>query len=299
MSWNGIITDVGASAIAYCIANNVTMNVNDVKIGTGTRSEAAMYTATGLVTQVGSGSITKKKITDNTVEIRIGIGPGSTEKRIKEIGIFGTYNSNNVLIALYQNEEGIVVPASSAFPDYGYMMNVVWKLDNTNALTVTVDSAAYVTTSALAEEMNTLIVDEFDPTQAYQQGNLAIHDGALFERTTDYAIAEAWDPEKWTQRTINDITPIMRVSASIGAGVTKIISVPCAGPFLLLFYDYNQSRPDTLGLYIGYARSSASSIKAILASDMVSSISISGKEISVTTPSTKSGAYCLLPVRNP
>ena len=47
-----------------------------------------------------------------------------------------------------------------------------------------------------------LVAAEYDSTQTYALGSLVLYKGALYECTTQITTAEAWNPDHWTQRTI-------------------------------------------------------------------------------------------------
>lgn len=300
MGWIGTVTDIGKMIMAKALAESGSVNVNTVKIGTGIVAESDMRSSSDLVAQVGTGNITRKKVEDGTVQIRILITPLSSAKTIKEIGVFGTYDGDSYLIALYQNSTGIEIPKASTSPDFAYTVNAVWDIDNEEALTVTVDASAIVTTATMYEELNTVIAEEFDSTKIYYGGDVVIHGGELFERTGTNGSGE-WDATKWTQRTAAELTlnHFKTIQGALTANQTVNITIPFHGPFMLLVFNDGQASNDGMGLYIGFCNknsATASSLKAVLGSNIPSAISISGSTLSVTM-GTKGGAYRLLQIR--
>lgn len=204
MGWKGIITDIGIAKLAECASGDKTMYVDEVYFGTGTVSEENMRYAEDLQETVGEGKIVRKKIQGNTVSIRISIGPQSQEQTIKEVGIYGYVDGDDyVLLALYQNEDGVVIPSTSEFPDFGYMLNAVWNIDNVGNLEVTVDAAAVVTSSVLAEELapkanSAIIAPDYDPDNGeYHKNDCCIHDGDLCQCISDDIVYGTWDATKW------------------------------------------------------------------------------------------------------
>ena len=153
--WVGVITDAGSAAMERTVVTGETLTVNLVKIGTGSVPASEMRAATDLQEYVGNGSIDRKQKTDYGINIRIQITPTAAEHTFTEIGVYGTVgnDANSVLISLYQNDDGILVPSSSDFPDYIYKLNQLWDVSNSDAIDVIVDTTALVT----QEELDTKI----------------------------------------------------------------------------------------------------------------------------------------------
>jgi len=147
MGWTGVITDAGNAALLSAISTGDELNLNAVKIGTGTVDPSNMRAATALNTQVGSGSLKSKRATAAGVQVVSRIVPLSSAYTIKEVGIFATLGPDDtpILFALFQNADGIEVPASSVFPEYCYDLASVLDIDNLDNLTITVDSDIYLT----------------------------------------------------------------------------------------------------------------------------------------------------------
>ena len=87
------------------------------------------------------------------MEFSISITPDHMERLVKEVGIYAAYNGRMVMVALYQDEEGLRVPRKRDFPDYAFNLRSVWKIDNTGELTVASNPDALVTNYALQQEL--------------------------------------------------------------------------------------------------------------------------------------------------
>lgn len=48
------------------------------------------------------------------------------------------------------------------------------------------------------------ISDEYDPTKTYTAGQLVTHEGKLYRAKVDISTPEAWNPEHWEERDIED-----------------------------------------------------------------------------------------------
>lgn len=128
--WKGVITNAGFSAVVSSLATGNAITLDAVKVGTGTVPDDEMRTATALKTQVGSGVLKSKVATEDGIRIVSEIVPLSSAYTIKEVGIFATYDGTTFMMALYQNTDGVEIPASSAFLDYKYRLFSDWPVDN-------------------------------------------------------------------------------------------------------------------------------------------------------------------------
>lgn len=155
--WVGVITDIGRDALVRSIVQSEALALNAVQIGTGYVNPANMRSAVRLQTQIGTGFIRQQKEVDGGVRIVVEIQALQSAATVKEVGVFGTIDGSNVLIALYQKEDGIEVPAASVFSDYSYRLSAMWALDNTGTLSVTVDPSALATAGDLEDALETVV----------------------------------------------------------------------------------------------------------------------------------------------
>ena len=155
--WVGVITDAGRDALIQSVVEPTTLNVNVVQIGSGYVNPANMRSSTGLQTQVGTGILQQKQESEGGLRVIVEIKAQTNAVTIKEVGVFGLINGTSTLIALYQNEDGIDVPAASDFPDYSYRLSAFWAIDNTETLSVTLDPSALVTAEDLEEAIETAV----------------------------------------------------------------------------------------------------------------------------------------------
>lgn len=144
MSWVGVITNAGRTAINEVLEQGTALNINAAQTGSGTVPEANMRAATALKTPVGAALVKQKRQTDAGVEIRVEVQPAAAAYVLKEIGIFGVIGGNTMLLGLWQNADGIEVPSAASFPDYRYILSAVLDIDNLEEMTVTPNMGAYV-----------------------------------------------------------------------------------------------------------------------------------------------------------
>ena len=166
MGWTGVITNVGNAALERVIASGSQLNINEVKIGMGYTNPANARQRISLVEEVGRGSIERKRIVNGGMELSIFIPPQDMEYLIKEVGVFATINGQSVMVALYQDRDGLSIPSRAAFPDYAFNLVAVWDIDSTGELTVTIDPSALVTRHAMEEALSDYVTVDQGPENA-------------------------------------------------------------------------------------------------------------------------------------
>lgn len=149
MSWIGVITDVGKNLIAEYASGSSAINVTKVTVGSGIVSTEDMHEATALQTYKDDGYILSKTTVQSGVDFEIQIQAClAGSYKAKEIGLWANVEgSNAVLLALFQNTSGVDIPAMATNPDFAYVISAVLAIDNIDNLTITVDTAAFVTYS--------------------------------------------------------------------------------------------------------------------------------------------------------
>ena len=145
MSWVGVVTNAGRDLFNTFIASGIAININAVKTGSGTVSTASMKESTELVSQVTTGSIVERRIFNDGVQIKMDIRPYTSSYTLKEVGLFATVTNggqtSQVLVALLQNSDGVLIPTTAEFPDYHLILAIMIEVDNDDNLSITVDSS--------------------------------------------------------------------------------------------------------------------------------------------------------------
>ena len=153
MSWVGVITDAGLSALEEAVAGASTVDIDLVKTGSGTMSQASMHLATDLVSQVTTGTVDGIEQLDDGINVKMSVGPYDTSYTLKEVGMFATVGQSESVLIAYFNETsgGIVIPATSEFPDFVVSLYALLDIANSSSITATVDPDAYVSQSVYEE----------------------------------------------------------------------------------------------------------------------------------------------------
>ncbi len=179
---SAVITNSGKELLEQW-ANGGSLVIDAAAAGQGTVNEAYLMGQTALVSQRQTLSIIRKDNVENGVRIQLqctnqGI---SEEYTVNQIGIWAHLdNGANVLLALFQDTTGVLVPTNASMPDFVFTFYAVLQISNEAEIEVTVDTSAFVTTGTLqqkAEELSAEIEAEKESRQT--------EDGKLSERIDD------------------------------------------------------------------------------------------------------------------
>lgn len=66
------------------------------------------------------------------------------------------------------------------------------------------------------------ISDEYDPTKTYTAGQLVTHEGKLYKALVDISTPEAWNPDHWEERDIED--EITRLTTALDGKQPTLVS---------------------------------------------------------------------------
>lgn len=120
MAWVGVITNTGAEMMREWVSGKV-LNFTNAGAGTGTYSEAALMSQTELKEQKTTATIASVRRIDAGLKVKIELRPATASFTLNQFGVYAKLdNGTPVMIALFQNEDGIIIPAAADAPDYEY-----------------------------------------------------------------------------------------------------------------------------------------------------------------------------------
>ena len=150
---DAVITNVGKTLLAQW-ASGGTLNIDSAAAGTGTVNASLLMAQTGLVSQKQAMSIVKsEKITGGVrLQLQLTNKGVSAQYTINQIGVWGSLNGGaTTMMAIFQDDDGVVVPAEADTPEYVFTVYAVLQMDNTGTLTVTLDSSVAVSQAQFNE----------------------------------------------------------------------------------------------------------------------------------------------------
>lgn len=175
MAWTGVVTNVG-SALLTRWADGGTLTIDKAETGTSTVLDTGLLAQTALKQKKQDASIVSTERIPEGLKINMQITAPSTGYVLNQFGIFGHIGSeSDVLIALFQRQDGITIPSESESQDYVYSFYGILAITNNEKLTVKVDPEAVVTDETLQNKIDELTVF----TEAVEKNN--IESGETFQ----------------------------------------------------------------------------------------------------------------------
>lgn len=161
MGWTGVITNAGTALFAGFVQGDI-INIDHIESGTGVAvNEAAMKARTSLVSPNSpetDGVVTSVTNVTGGVQVRMRIGANSASYTMKEIGLFVNTGEGTtpVLVAYFNNSDGVAVPQTSSFPDFAYILTGVLAMSNEVTFNLSVPTTALVDQATLDAAIATL-----------------------------------------------------------------------------------------------------------------------------------------------
>lgn len=142
--WTGVVTNVGKALLASWVSGAV-FNFDSAAGGTGTVPLAALAAQTGLVSQKQILSLLGQTPTTDGVTVKVQITAPPVGYTLNQIGIWGSVDGGtSVMMAIFQNDEGITIPGVGQTPDFVYNFYATIAMSNEGEITITVDTSALV-----------------------------------------------------------------------------------------------------------------------------------------------------------
>lgn len=145
MAWKGVITNVG-NALLQQWTGGAVLSIVSAATGTGTVPEISMMAQTALNSQKQTASIVSYEQVTAGRKIKMQITAPNSGYTLNQFGVWAKIdNGAAVLLALFQNTDGIVVPSISESPDFAYTFYALLSFTNTGEMTVEIDPSSVVT----------------------------------------------------------------------------------------------------------------------------------------------------------
>lgn len=154
MAWVGVITNGGAELMRDWVAGKL-LTLTTAKAGTDVYSEASLMSQTTLKSVKSDALIASARRTDAGLKVKIQVNPIAAGYVLNQIGIYAKLDDGQpVLIGLFQDADGVNIPAAAEAPDFEFTFYTVLAVSNVNDFTFSVDPSTVVTIADLAETVN-------------------------------------------------------------------------------------------------------------------------------------------------
>lgn len=217
---NSVITNPGKELIKKCL-NGKVLTITRAAVGMGTASNALLMEQTELKSQKKMAQIIEKKEIASGVKIRAQVTSLDTPQSytINQIGIWGAVEGTEALIAIYQDESGVVVPSTTESGDFVFNFWATIQISGQGNIEVNVDTSALVSRTSLDYELEIRdekikkavnlkddiaeikalinVADAYSSKKSYAKGEACTRGGATYICKSDINGGEPWTPSHW------------------------------------------------------------------------------------------------------
>ena len=147
MAWDGKVTNVGLSLLEQWGTGSQTLHIDKVTIGTGTVPSASMIASTTVAGEIGETPITGSSVVTGGIQYQVQVQPQTAAYTLHQIGVWGHLGDSGTatLIAVFQEEDGINIPAEADEPGYALTVYCTVAMINTGSITINLSGGAYAT----------------------------------------------------------------------------------------------------------------------------------------------------------
>lgn len=144
-NWTGVITNAGTSLLGEWV-DEKTLTITSAQAGTGTVPTAGLMAQTSLVNPKQTAAIAGGGEIQGGKRISLQVPAAQEAYTLNQFGVYAKVDEGSpVLLALYQNEQGIPIPSLSETPDFLYTFLAGISVSNQGHWEVTISASASLT----------------------------------------------------------------------------------------------------------------------------------------------------------
>lgn len=144
-NWTGVITNAGTSLLGEWV-DEKTLTITSAQAGTGTVPTAGLMAQTALVNPKQTAAIAGGGEIQGVKQISLQVPAAQEAYILNQFGVYAKVDEcSPVLLALYQNEQGIPIPSLSETPDFLYTFLAGISVSNQGHWEVTISASASLT----------------------------------------------------------------------------------------------------------------------------------------------------------
>lgn len=154
--WNdSVVTDGGIQLLSQW-AGGGTLTITRAAAGSGTTDVVVLSKMTALTNERQQPEIVGYRTEENGIRYSIRLTAADEEYTANQIGIFARLDGGDeTLIAIYQDERGIQIPAKTDMADFIYAFYATIQMSTAGSLHVTINPNTVVTQEDLNEALRT------------------------------------------------------------------------------------------------------------------------------------------------
>lgn len=144
-NWTGVITNAGTSLLGEWV-DEKTLTITSAQAGTGTVPTAGLMAQTALVSPKQTAAIAGGGEFQGGKRISLQVPAAQEAYTLNQFGVYAKVDEGSpVLLAIYQNEQGIPIPSLSETPDFLYTFLAGISVSNQGHWEVTISASASLT----------------------------------------------------------------------------------------------------------------------------------------------------------
>lgn len=144
-NWTGVITNAGSLLLSEWV-NEKILTITSAQAGTGTVPTVALMGQTALVNPKQAAVIAGGGEIEGGKRVNLQVTAAETAYTLNQFGLYAKVDDGSpVLLAIYQNEEGVPIPALNDTPDFLYTFMAAISVSNQGAWEVTISASASLT----------------------------------------------------------------------------------------------------------------------------------------------------------
>lgn len=156
MAWTGTITNAGRELL-NAWTGEAQLVFEGAQAGQGLVDSSQLAAQTALTDKQQDGGIVGKETAESGVRLKIRLTAADKAYEMTQIGVLASVDSGApVLLALFQQDEGVPIPAFADSPDFAYTFYALITCSNTGSWTVSLDTAALATLGDVQEALSSL-----------------------------------------------------------------------------------------------------------------------------------------------
>lgn len=210
MAWDGKVTNVGLSLLEQWGTGSQTLHIDKATIGTGTVPSASLIASTTVAGEIGETPITGSSVVTGGIQYQVQVQTQTAAYTLHQIGVWGHLGDSGTatLIAVFQEEDGINIPAEADEPGYALTVYCTVAMSNTGSITINLSGGAYAT----LDMMNAALALKAPIASPTLTGTPTAPTAAAGTNTTQIATtAFATQGDEALQEQINDNTYLLEI----------------------------------------------------------------------------------------
>lgn len=172
MAWIGTITNVGRELLNAWVGE-AQLAFESAQAGQGLVDDSQLAAQTSLTNKRQNGGIVGKEAVEGGIRLKLRLTAAEETYEMTQIGVLASVDSGDpVLLALFQQREGVPIPSLEESPDFAYTFYALISCSNIGNWTVHIDTSALATLEDVQNEVAQIKQDYIPNAQKAAPGGV-------------------------------------------------------------------------------------------------------------------------------